>query len=148
MAKEGKIALFKKLPAQELYRDCLMRLAKTGNYRFNFKDRHNESNQAMSYGMIHSSNLCTEISIANNENSTAVCTLASLNLPRFISAQKLKKANLETISLEEKIALINRDEMKETIGIAIQALDNVVEVNFYPSVEAEKNSLDLRPLGL
>lgn len=148
MAKEGKLALFKKLPAQELYRDCLMRLAKTGNYRFNFKDRHNESNQAMSYSMIHSSNLCTEISIANSENSTAVCTLASLNLPRFVNAQKLKKENIETLSLEEKLSLINREEMKETIEIGIQALDNVVDVNFYPSQEAQKNSLDLRPLGL
>lgn len=148
MAEEGKLDLFKKVSAQELYRECLQKLAKTGNYRFNFKDRHNESNQAMSYSMIHSSNLCTEISLANNEDSTAVCTLSSINLTRFVDKAKLRSMEVESLSYADKLALIDREDMKETIHTAIHALDNIIDVNYYPSPESEKNSLDLRPVGL
>lgn len=147
-AEAWNIKLFKKISAQELYRECLIRLAKTGNYWFNFKDRHNEANQTPHYSMIHSSNLCTEISIPNNEQSTAVCTLASVNLCRFLNKSKLKQSQIEVCTFEDKINLINRDELEDTINVAIQALDNVLEVNFYPSEESQKNSLDLRPLGL
>ncbi len=89
LAQMNQVKLFKHLKAKELYRECLIRLAKTGNYRVNFKDRHNEKNQAMSYSMIHSSNLCTEISIPNSEESTAVCTLASINLVKFFKGKEL-----------------------------------------------------------
>jgi ribonucleoside-diphosphate reductase alpha chain len=98
--------------------------------------------------MIHSSNLCTEISIPNSEGSTAVCTLASLNLSKFIKFSQKKKSDLKTMSIDQKYDLIDRNDMQETIEIAIQALDNVIDVNFYPSEEAKKNSFDLRPLGL
>lgn len=148
LAMQGQIKTYKVVKAQELYRICLQQLAKTGNYWFNFKDRHNESNQAPSYSMIHSSNLCTEISIPNSEGSTAVCTLASLNLSKFIKFSQKKKSDLKTMSIDQKYDLIDRNDMQETIEIAIQALDNVIDVNFYPSEEAKKNSFDLRPLGL
>lgn len=74
----------RKVKARELYDRILFQLAKTGNYWVNFKDTHNRYNQAPSYGIIHSSNLCTEISIPNREDSTAVCTLASLCLASYI----------------------------------------------------------------
>lgn len=147
-AQAWNIKLYKKVEAQELYRECLQKLAKTGNYWFNFKDRHNEANQAPSYSMIHSSNLCTEISIPNHEWSTAVCTLASLNLARFINKQKLKSTDVASMTFDEKVDFIHWDDIKETIEIAIQALDNIIDVNYYPSEAARKNSLDLRPLGL
>lgn len=125
----------------------MIRLAKTGNCRINFKDAHNRKNQAPNYAMIHSSNLCTEISIANKGDSTAVCTLASLNLARFYKAPK--DAHISELTIEQKLEqCIDRDDMKKTVGVAIQALDNVVEFNFYPYPDAEKNSHDLRPLGL
>ena len=149
-AEAGQLALVKKVKARELYRQILIRAAKTGNYWLTFKDRHNEANQAPHYSMIHSSNLCTEISIPNSEDSTAVCTLASVNLCRIIDKQQRKKHKTEVraMSFEEKLNLISREELKETVHIAIRALDNVLDVNFYPSPEAEKNSLDLRPLWL
>jgi ribonucleoside-diphosphate reductase alpha chain len=147
-AEQGKLKLSKKVKARALYREILIRAAKTGNYWLNFKDRHNEKSQAPNYNLIHSSNLCTEISIPNNEDSTAVCTLASINLSRILHDSKLEEAALDTMSLEQKFNLINRDELKETIHLAIRALDNVLDINFYPSKEAKKNSLDLRPLGL
>jgi ribonucleoside-diphosphate reductase alpha chain len=148
-ANTGKIKLFKKMKARDLYRECLQKLAKTGNYRFNFKDRHNEANQAPNYSMIHSSNLCTEISIPNREDSTAVCTLASLNLVKFIKTHIIAQTeNFAQLPVTEKLQAIDRADMGHVISTAIHALDNILEVNFYPSVESEKNSLDLRPLGL
>lgn len=147
-AEAGDIKLFKKVKAQDLYREILMRAAKTGNYWLNFKDRHNEKNQAPAYSMIHSSNLCTEISIPNSEESTAVCTLASVNLARVVDHKSLNQADLVHMSVEQKANLINWDELKDTIHTAIRALDNVLDINYYPSAASKKNSLDLRPLGL
>lgn len=147
-AEAGELKLAKKVSARQLYRDMLIRLAKTGNYWFCFKDTHNRVNQAPNYGMIHSSNLCTEISIANRGDSTAVCTLASLNLTAFVDHAKVRKTNIETCTVEEKFELINRDDLKDTVQTAIQWLDNVVEFNFFPYPDTEKNCKDLRPLGL
>lgn len=147
-AEKGELKLVRKVRAQELYRKILMMAAKTGNYWLTFKDRHNEFNQAPNYSMIHSSNLCTEISIANNEQSTAVCTLASINLARVTRDELWKKSDISSMSLTQKYNLIHRDELKQTVHLAIRALDNVLDINFYPSPEAKKNSLDLRPLGL
>lgn len=147
-AEKGALILCKKVRARQLYRDMLIRLAKTGNYRFCFKDTHNRVNQAPNYGIIHSSNLCTEISIPNRGDSTAVCTLASVNLTAFINHDKRRKVVLESLSLEEKYELINWDDLKDTVQTAIQWLDNVVEFNFFPYPDTEKNCKDLRPLGL
>lgn len=151
-AEAGDIKLFKKMPATELYNEIMVRLAKSGNFWINFKDTHNRTNQAPSYGHIHSSNLCTEISIPNNASSTAVCTLASANLMRTVDKMRYEKLSDEernAMSVEEKMEkLIKRDELKETVEIAIQALDNIVDFNFFPYPDTEKNSKDLRPLGL
>jgi ribonucleoside-diphosphate reductase alpha chain len=147
-AEAGELKLCKKLSARQLYRDMLIRLAKTGNYRFCFKDTHNRVNQAPNYGMIHSSNLCTEISIANRGDSTAVCTLASLNLTAFVNQEKIRKTDMGALTIEEKMELINRDDLKDTVQTAIQGLDNVIEFNFFPYPDTEKNCKDLRPLGL
>ena len=133
------------MKAADLYREILLRLAKTGNYWITFKDRFNEKNPAPEYSIIHSSNLCTEIGIPNSETSTAVCNLASINLSKFI---KKVPDNIAELSLEQKLELIDRDDLKKTVQIAIEALDNVIDLNFYPSPEARKNSQDLRPIGL
>ncbi len=146
MAESGQVKRFKKMKAQELYREMLIRAAKTGNYWINFKDRHNEKNQAPNYAPIHSTNMCTEISIANRPDSTATCTLASLNLSRFVIKEKL--ADIENMTFEQKVECINRKDIKETTQIATQALDNVIELNYYVSETSKKGSFDLRPLGL
>lgn len=146
MAEKGELKLWKKMKAQELYREMLIRAAKNGNYWFNFKDRHNEKSQAPSYAPIHSTNMCTEISIPNREDSTATCTLASLNLSRFIMKDKLE--NVDDMTLEQKLECINWKDLVDTAKIAIQALDNVIELNHYVADTAKKSSFDLRPLGL
>ncbi len=143
-AEAGQVKRFKKMKAQELYREMLIRAAKTGNYWINFKDRHNEKNQAPNYAPIHSTNMCTEISIANRPDSTATCTLASINLSRFIVKDKMS----EDMTLDQKIEAINWKDLKETTQIAIRALDNVIDLNFYVSEPSKKGSFDLRPLGL
>jgi ribonucleoside-diphosphate reductase alpha chain len=145
-AESGQIKNWKKMKAQEMYREMLIRAAKTGNYWINFKDRHNEKNQAPNYALIHSTNMCTEISIANRPDSTATCTLASLNLSRFTIKEKL--TDIETMSFEQKMECINWKEIAETVHIAIRALDNVIELNYFVSEPSRKGSIDLRPLGL
>lgn len=145
-SESGKIKLFRKMRAQELYREMLIRAAKTGNYWINFKDRHNEKNQAPNYAPIHSTNMCTEISIANRPDSTATCTLASLNLSRFVIKEKI--VDIENMPIEQKLECINWKELAETARIAIRALDNVIELNYYVSDTSSKGSFDLRPLGL
>lgn len=148
-AEKGELRLAKKIPARQLYDTMLFQLAKTGNNWINFKDTHNRTNQAPSYSMIHSSNLCTEISIPNKPDSTAVCTLASLVLPRFLREHPDRGTTaIASLSLDEKKKLIDIEQMERTIRIAIRALDNIIDLNFYPSEDAAQNSLDLRPLGL
>jgi ribonucleoside-diphosphate reductase alpha chain len=134
-AEAGQVRKFKKMRAQELYREMLIRMAKTGNYWLNFKDRHNEKNQAPNYAPIHSTNMCTEISIANRPDSTATCTLASLNLSRFTIKEKI---SLDEMTYEQKVDAINWKDLKETTQIAIRALDNVVELNYYVSDTSKK----------
>jgi ribonucleoside-diphosphate reductase alpha chain len=132
------------MKAQALYREMLIRAAKTGNYWINFKDRFNEKRQAPSYGLIHSTNMCTEIGIENRPDSTATCTLASINLSRFTMKEKMS----DDMTLEQKLEAINRKDLKETTQIAIRALDNVVDLNYYVSEPSKKGTFDLRPLGL
>jgi ribonucleoside-diphosphate reductase alpha chain len=145
-AEKGDIKTWKKIPATELYREMLIQMGKTGNYWINFKDRHNEKNQAPSYGAIHSTNMCTEISIPNREDSTATCTLASLNLSKFVKKDLMQ--GIESMDFATKLTCIDRDDMQETTAIAIQALDNVIELNHYVSETSKKSSFDLRPLWL
>ncbi|MBP7007801.1 hypothetical protein KBB05_03660 [Patescibacteria group bacterium] len=145
MAEKGELQNREKTRAQDLYKEILIRAAKTGNYWINFKDAHNRANQAKPYAMIHSTNMCTEISIANRPDSTATCTLASINLGRFVNKPSIG-TKLTEMTFEEKLKLVDRDELMETTQTAIQALDNVIDINFFPTPESEKNSLDLRPL--
>jgi ribonucleoside-diphosphate reductase alpha chain len=143
-AESGQAKKWKKMRAQELYREMLIRAAKTWNYWLNFKDRHNEKNQAPNYAPIHSTNMCTEISIANRPDSTATCTLASINLSRFVMKEKIS----DDMTFDQKNDAINWKDLKETVQIAVRALDNVVDLNYYVSEPSKKWSFDLRPLGL
>ncbi len=149
-AEAGEVRLWKKDSAKKIYDKILYKLAKTGNYRLNFKDRHNEFNQAPNYSIIHSSNLCTEISIPNHEWSTAVCTLASINLSKQLTKEytKLSYKEIEKLSIKQKLALIDRDAMESTIGVIVRALDNAMTLNFYPTPESKQNTMDLRPMGM
>ena len=94
------------------------------------------------------SNLCTEISIPNSEESTAVCTLASLCLPRYIPESQIDRDTIATMTVEEKMNLFDRDMMSDSISTMVRALDNAMTLNFYPSEASKKNTMDLRPIGL
>lgn len=129
--KEGKINLFKRLPAVELWRKMLSRLFETGHPWMTWKDPSNIRSPQKHCGVIHSSNLCTEILLNTSAQETAVCNLGSINLKEHIKEGKIE---------EEKL--------KETIFIAMRMLDNVIDINYYPIEEAKNANLRHRPVGL
>ncbi len=132
-AETGKLKRWRKIDSRDFYKKYLFKLAKTGHPWLCFKDRHNEHNPCPEYSVINSSNLCTEISIPNSTDSTAVCTLASVNLAKHINKDKTD---------------IDWDKLKDTIETMVLALDNILDKNFYPSKESKKNTMDLRPIGI
>ena len=132
-AETGKLKLFKKLQGRDFFKKYLFKLAKTGHPWLTFKDAHNRHNPCPNYSVINSSNLCTEIAIPNKPDSTAVCTLASINLSKHINNDYTD---------------FNWKQLEETIRIIVKALDNVLDKNFYPTEASRKNTMDLRPLGI
>ena len=132
-AETGELKLFKKLQGRDFFKKYLFKLAKTGHPWLTFKDAHNRHNPCPNYSVINSSNLCTEIAIPNKPDSTAVCTLASINLSKHINNDYTD---------------FNWKQLEETIRIIVKALDNVLDKNFYPTEASRKNTMDLRPLGI
>ncbi len=131
MADEGKIRLTKRMPAKQLWRKMLSRLFETGHPWITFKDAFNIRSPQDHAGVIHSTNLCTEISLNTSPEETAVCNLGSINLGLHIVDGKLDRALLA-----------------ESIETAIRALDNVIDINFYPTKEGETANMRHRPVGL
>jgi len=130
-AKRGEIKKFKQVKAKELYREMLIKLQTTSHPWITFKDAMNVRALTQNAGVIHSSNLCTEISLPNDKDNIAVCNLASINLARFLEGKK-----------------INFTRLEEATRSAVRGLDNVIDINFYP-VKETKNSNNLnRPVGL
>ena len=134
-AFEGKIAQFKSVSAFDLWRKMLTVLYETGHPWITFKDPCNIRSPQSHAGVIHSSNLCTEITLNTSAEETAVCNLGSLNLPAFIS-------------LEGAQPVFNKTLMQETIRTAMRMLDNVIDINFYPTPEAAYSNRLHRPVGL
>ena len=132
-AETGELKLFKKLQGRDFFKKYLFKLAKTGHPWLTFKDAHNRHNPCPNYSVINSSNLCTEIAIPNKPDSTAVCTLASINLSKHVNNDYTD---------------FNWKQLEETIRIIVKALDNVLDKNFYPTEASRKNTMDLRPLGI
>lgn len=130
-AREGKILLFKTVSAQKLWRKMLTRLFETGHPWITFKDPCNVRSPQDHVGVVHSSNLCTEITLNTSDSETAVCNLGSINLARHITNGVLDELLL-----------------KDTITKAIRMLDNVIDLNFYPTKEAENSNIRHRPIGL
>ncbi len=127
----GTITRFKKVNAKKLWRKMLSRLFETGHPWITFKDPCNVRSPQDHAGIVHSSNLCTEITLNTSFNETAVCNLGSVNLSRHIKDGK-----------------IDEPLMAKTIRIAIRMLDNVIDLNFYPTVEAKNSNMRHRPIGL
>ena len=130
MAKRGEIKQFKIVDAVKLWRKMLSMLFETGHPWMTFKDPCNVRSPQDHIGVVHSSNLCTEITLNTSEDEIAVCNLGSINLGRHIIDGKLD------VKLIEK-----------TVRTAIRMLDNVIDINFYPTKEARNSNLKHRPIG-
>ncbi len=131
MAQEGKIRLTKTMPAKQLWRKMLSRLFETGHPWITFKDAFNVRSPQDHAGVIHSTNLCTEISLNTSPDETAVCNLGSINLSQHI---------VDGILDDEKLA--------KSVKTAIRMLDNVININYYPIKEGKTSNLRHRPIGL
>jgi ribonucleoside-diphosphate reductase alpha chain len=132
LARAGKMRQFKVIPALTLWRKMLTMLFETGHPWMTFKDACNVRSPQDHAGVIHSSNLCTEITLNTSAEETAVCNLGSINLARHVD----DAGNILT------------DEIARTARIAIRMLDNVIDINFYPTTEARNANLKHRPIGL
>ncbi|MDO8625896.1 MAG: ribonucleoside-diphosphate reductase subunit alpha [Candidatus Magasanikbacteria bacterium] len=130
-AAEGKIALFKKLKARDLWKKMLAMLFETGHPWITFKDAANVRSPQDHIGVVHNSNLCTEITLNTSENETAVCNLGSLNLAKFVTNSQF---DVELI--------------KEVVPVAMRMLDNVIDINYYPTEDSKRSNLRHRPVGL
>ena len=131
-AKKGEMNQFKSIPAKELWRKMLTMLFETGHPWITFKDSCNLRSPQQHSGVVHSSNLCTEITLNTSaDKEIAVCNLGSVNL-----ANHMKDGSL------------NEEKVKQTVSTAIRMLDNVININYY-SVDTAKNSnFKHRPIGL
>jgi ribonucleoside-diphosphate reductase alpha chain len=131
LAKEGKMKIFKTIKARELWRKMVTMLYETGHPWITWKDPSNVRSPQDHAGIVHNSNLCTEITLNNSEDETAVCNLGSLNYQRLMAGNKF-----------------DVDLVAATTRTAVRMLDNVIDVNFYPTVEAERSNFRHRPIGL
>ena len=131
MAAEGKI-WSRQLPALELWKSMLKMVFETGHPWITFKDPCNVRSPAGPRGVIHSSNLCTEITLNTSDEETAVCNLGSVVLDSHITRD----------------GALDHEMLKETITVAIRALDNVIDINFYPTDAAKTANTRHRPIGL
>ena len=131
-AKEGKIQVSKEVEAEELWRKIISMLFETGHPWITFKDACNLRSPQQHAGVIHSSNLCTEITLNTSQDEIAVCNLGSINLPNHLD----KSGNLD----EKKV--------EKTIITAIRMLDNVIDINYYAVPQAENSNFKHRPIGL
>ncbi len=131
MAEDGTIKIFKKIKARELWRKMVTMLYETGHPWITWKDPSNIRSPQDHAGVVHNSNLCTEITLNNSEDETAVCNLGSLNYQRLMREGKF-----------------DVDLVASTTRTAIRMLDNVIDVNFYPTIEAERSNMRHRPIGL
>jgi len=130
-ADAGRIKLYKKVDAVTLWRKMLTRLFETGHPWITFKDPCNIRSPQKHVGVIHNSNLCTEITLNNSTDETAVCNLGSLNLLNHIQNNA-----------------IDQQRLAATIKTAVRMLDNTIDLNFYPTPEAENANLKHRPIAL
>jgi ribonucleoside-diphosphate reductase alpha chain len=130
MAERGEIEMTRKIPAKQLWRKMLSRLFETGHPWITFKDPCNVRSPQDHVGVVHSSNLCTEITLNTSTEETAVCNLGSINLAKHIVEGE-----------------VNDQMLADTVALAIRMLDNVIDINFYPTIEGRTANLRHRPIG-
>ena len=129
--ERGEIANARQLRAVDLWRAMLTALFETGHPWLTFKDAANVRSPQDHAGVVHNSNLCTEILLNTSREEVAVCNLGSVNLAAHVSAEG-----------------IDHDRLRETVSVAMRMLDNVIDLNHYPIPEARASNLRHRPVGL
>ncbi|GHD57939.1 ribonucleoside-diphosphate reductase subunit alpha [Jeongeupia chitinilytica] len=134
-AARGEMRVVKKLPALTLWRKMLTMLFETGHPWITFKDPCNIRSPQQHVGVVHSSNLCTEITLNTNDHEIAVCNLGSVNLVN----------HLKTV---DGAVVLDQDKIARTVKTAMRMLDNVIDINFYPVAKARNSNLKHRPVGL
>jgi len=127
----GQLKLYKKLPAQQLWRKMLSMLFETGHPWITFKDPCNVRSPQQHVGVVHSSNLCTEITLNTSDSEIAVCNLGSVNLVNHLVDGRIDHAKL-----------------RKTVRTAMRMLDNVIDINYYAVGKARNANLKHRPVGL
>jgi len=130
-AEAGEIRLFKKISAVGLWRKMLGMLFETGHPWVTFKDPCNLRSPQQHIGVVHSSNLCTEITLNTSADEVAVCNLGSINMPEMMGANGL-----------------DIERLRHTVRTAIRMLDNVIDINYYSIPQAKNSNLKHRPVGL
>jgi ribonucleoside-diphosphate reductase alpha chain len=134
-AERGEIKPSKTVPATDLWRKMLSMLFETGHPWITFKDPCNVRSPQQHVGVVHSSNLCTEITLNTSDTETAVCNLGSVNLSRHLKDSANGK-------------VLDHDKLKKTITIAMRMLDNVIDINYYAVKKARDSNMRHRPVGL
>jgi ribonucleoside-diphosphate reductase alpha chain len=132
-AARGEMKLHKTIPANDLYRRMLTSLFETGHPWMTFKDPCNVRSPQDHVGVVHNSNLCTEITLNTSATETAVCNLGSISLQRHLNSNATD---------------FDWDKLQETIHNALPMIDSVIDLNYYPTVEAKTSNLKHRPVGL
>ena len=127
----GEIDFYKKIEAKELWKKMLSMVFETGHPWITFKDACNLRSPQQHVGVVHSSNLCTEITLNTSQEEIAVCNLGSVNLTHHL-----------------KDGAIDEDKLERTINTAIRMLDNVIDINYYAVKAAETSNMKHRPIGL
>jgi ribonucleoside-diphosphate reductase alpha chain len=132
----GEIKLYKRMPARDLWRKMLSMLFETGHPWITFKDACNVRSPQQHVGVVHSSNLCTEITLNTSDTEIAVCNLGSINLAQHL------------LDAPDGSRTIDQDKLKRTTATAMRMLDNVIDINYYAVKKARDSNLRHRPVGL
>jgi ribonucleoside-diphosphate reductase alpha chain len=132
----GELKLYKRMPAKDLWRKMLTMLFETGHPWITFKDACNVRSPQQHVGVVHSSNLCTEITLNTNDSEIAVCNLGSVNLSQHL------------VDGPDGVKTIDHAKLKRTVTTAMRMLDNVIDINYYAVKKARDSNLRHRPVGL
>jgi ribonucleoside-diphosphate reductase alpha chain len=135
-ADSGELKPFRRIPAQQLWRKMLGMLFETGHPWITFKDPCNIRSPQQHVGVVHSSNLCTEITLNTNETEIAVCNLGSVNLTAHMTTDESGKM------------ILDHEKLQRTIRTAMRMLDNVIDINYYAVAKARNSNLKHRPVGM
>ena len=132
LTRTGELELYKRIKAQDLWRKMLSMLYETGHPWITFKDSCNTRSPQQHIGVVHSSNLCTEITLNTSADEIAVCNLGSINLAQHVT----ESGHFDT------------EKLKKTVRTAIRMLDNVIDINYYAVPAARTSNMRHRPVGL